>query len=76
MFRFSQGIGITSNPYNKETNNKNNAFGTKIMDNTYFLLQYKKENIIDKIGLQAGFMPLIFQTEDSKRQIAASIRLP
>lgn len=56
MFRFSQGIGMTSNPYDKETNNKNNAFGTKIMDNTYFLLHYKKENIIDKIGLQAGFM--------------------
>lgn len=47
---------MTSNPYDKETNNKNNAFGTKIMDNNYFLLQYKKENIIDKIGLQAGFM--------------------
>jgi hypothetical protein len=56
MFRISQGIGITSNPYDKETNNKNNAFGTKVMDNTYFLLQYKKENIIDKIGVQAGFM--------------------
>jgi hypothetical protein len=56
MFRISQGIGITSNPYDKDTNNKNNAFGTKIMDNTYFLLQYKKENIIDKIGFQAGFM--------------------
>jgi hypothetical protein len=26
------------------------------MDNNYFLLQYKKENIIDKIGFQAGFM--------------------
>jgi hypothetical protein len=56
MFRISQGIGMTSNPYDKETNNKNNAFGTKIMDNNYFLLQYKKENIIDKIGFQAGFM--------------------
>src|SRR5574343_64624 len=56
MFRISQGIGMTSSPYDKETNNKNNAFGTKIMDNNYFLLQYKKENIIDKIGLQAGFM--------------------
>lgn len=56
MFRISQGIGMTSNPYDKETNNKNNAFGTKIMDNNYFLLQYKKENIIDRIGLQAGFM--------------------
>ena len=56
MFRISQGIGMTSSPYDKETNNKNNAFGTKIMDNTYFLLQYKKENILDRIGLQAGFM--------------------
>ncbi|WP_130734814.1 acyloxyacyl hydrolase [Flavobacterium sp. J27] len=56
MLRISQGIGITSNPYHKETNNKNNAFGTKIMDNTYALLQYKKENIIDRIGLQAGFL--------------------
>lgn len=56
MLRISQGIGMTSNPYDKETNNKNTAFGTKIMDNNYFLLQYKKENIFDKIGFQAGFM--------------------
>jgi len=56
MFRISQGIGMTTTPYDEENNNKNNAFGTKIMDNNYFLLQYKKENIIDKIGLQAGFM--------------------
>jgi len=56
MFRISQGIGITTNPYDKENNNKNNAFGTTIMDNNYFLLQYKKENIFDKIGLQVGFM--------------------
>ena len=56
MFRISQGIGMTSSPYDRETNNKNNAFGTKIMDNTYFLVQYKKEKIVDNIGLQAGFM--------------------
>ena len=56
LFRVSQGIGITSNPYDKETNNKNNAFGTRVMDNNYFLLQYKKENIIDKVGIQLGFM--------------------
>lgn len=54
MFRISQGIGITSNPYDKETNNKNNAFGTKILDNNYFLLQYQKQNIVGRFGLQAG----------------------
>lgn len=56
LFRISQGIGITSNPYNKETNNKNNAFGTKVLDNNYFLLQYQKQNVFGKIGFQAGFM--------------------
>jgi hypothetical protein len=56
MFRISQGIGITSNPYDKETNNKNNAFGTKILDNNYFLLQYNKQNLLGNFGLQAGFM--------------------
>lgn len=56
LFRISQGIGMTSNPYNKETNNKNNAFGTKILDNNYFLLQYQKQNLFGKIGFQAGFM--------------------
>lgn len=56
LFRISQGIGITSNPYNKETNNKNNAFGTKVLDNNYFLLQYQKQDVFGKIGFQAGFM--------------------
>lgn len=56
MFRISQGIGVTSNPYDKESNNKNNAFGTRVMDNTYLMLQYKKENIFNRIGFQAGFM--------------------
>ncbi len=56
LLRISQGIGVTSNPYDKETNNKNNAFGTKVMDNNYFMLQYKKENLIHHVGFQAGFM--------------------
>ncbi|AWM13660.1 deacylase [Flavobacterium sediminis] len=56
MLRISQGIGMTSNPYDKETNNKNNAFGTKILDNNYFLLQYQKQNLFDKVGIQVGLM--------------------
>lgn len=56
MLRISQGIGMTTNPYNKENNNKNIAFGTKILDNNYFLLQYQKKNLIGPIGIQTGFM--------------------
>ncbi len=54
LVRISQGIGLTTNPYNKETNNKNNAFGTKILDNNYFLIEYQKQHFFGPIGFQAG----------------------
>jgi len=56
LFRVSQGIGFTTNPYDKETNNKNNAFGSKFLDNNYILLQYQKQNLLGPIGFQTGFM--------------------
>ena len=52
--KVSQGIAMTTNPYDKVTNSKNGAFGSKLMANTNFLINYKKENIIDKFGIQAG----------------------
>lgn len=54
MFKIAEGIAYTSDPYNKVTNNKNKSFGTRIMANTNFLLEYKKENIVDNFGIQAG----------------------
>jgi hypothetical protein len=56
LFRISQGIGIATNPYDRETNNKNVAFGSKILDNNYFLLQYQKQNLYKNIGFQAGLL--------------------
>lgn len=56
VFRVSQGIGATSNPYNKETNYKNNAFGSKLMSSNLFMLNYKKQNVVDRFGVQAGLM--------------------
>jgi hypothetical protein len=55
-FKIAQGIGITSNPYDKETNSKNKAFGSKVMGNINLGLYYKKENVIDNFGFQAGFL--------------------
>ena len=55
MFKIAQGLAYTNSPYNKETNNKNKAFGTTLMANTDFLLQYKKQNLIGNFGVQAGF---------------------
>ena len=56
MFKIGEGIAMTTNPHDKENNSKNNAFGSKVMANTIFSLNYKRDNIIDKFGIQAGFI--------------------
>ncbi|WP_299557009.1 acyloxyacyl hydrolase [Seonamhaeicola sp.] len=54
MMRVGQGIALTTNPYDRETNFRNNAFGTRLMSSTYVMLNYKKERIFDRFGLQGG----------------------
>lgn len=52
--KIAQGIAMTTNPYDKYTNSKNTAFGSKIMANTNLVINYRKENLIGNFGLQAG----------------------
>lgn len=54
MFRIAQGIAYTTNPFDLETNFKNNAYGTQLLSSTYLLLNYNKENLFKNIGLNAG----------------------
>jgi Lipid A 3-O-deacylase (PagL) len=54
-FKIAQGIAMTTNPYDKVNNSKNRAFGSKYMGNTDFMLTFKQDNIIDRLGLEAGF---------------------
>ena len=56
LFKVAQGIALATNPYDKVTNPKNTAFGSKIMANIDFALNYKKENLVGNLGLQAGFI--------------------
>lgn len=56
VFKIAQGIAYATNPHDKETNSKNNAFGSAIIANTNFAFTYKKENIVDRIGFQAGIL--------------------
>jgi len=56
QFRISQGIGFATNPYDKHTNFKNNAFGSHFMSSNLFLLNFKKQHIVGRFGIQAGLM--------------------
>lgn len=56
ILRIGQGLAVNTNPYNKVTNFRNIAFGTRVLSATYLMLNYKKEHIIDRFGVQAGLL--------------------
>jgi len=56
QFKIAQGIALATNPQDRVNNSKNSAFGSEILANTDFVLSYKKENIIDRVGIQAGII--------------------
>ncbi|RLD28739.1 MAG: acyloxyacyl hydrolase [Bacteroidetes bacterium] len=66
MLRIGQGLALTTNPYDKINNHKNIAFGSKFMSSTYVMLNYKKERIIDRFGLQAGLSLIHYSNANVK----------
>jgi hypothetical protein len=66
MLRIGQGLAFTTNPYDKYSNPKNIAFGSTIMSSTYVMLNYKRERIFDKFGLQAGFSLIHYSNANVK----------
>lgn len=66
MFRIGQGVALTSNPYNRETNHKNNAFGSKLLSSTFLMLNYRKERILNKFGFQTGLSVVHYSNANVK----------
>ncbi len=66
MFRIGQGLGLTTNPFDKVENHKNIAFGSTLLSSTFVMLNYKKERIIDRFGLQAGLSLIHYSNANVK----------
>ena len=49
------GLGYATSPFDKETNSKNWAIGSKIVASVYLRAVYSREYILDKFGINAGF---------------------
>lgn len=64
--RIGQGLAYNTNPYDKETNFKNNAYGSHLLSTTYMMLNYKKENIFKGFGLQAGISVIHYSNANFK----------
>jgi hypothetical protein len=54
MFRTGPGLVYNTNPYDKQTNFRNNAYGTHIMPSMLFMLNYNRQDIWHGAGIQAG----------------------
>lgn len=66
MFRIGQGLGLTTNPYDKEDNFRNNVYGTRILSSTYMMLNYKQERVVDRIGLNLGLSLIHYSNANVK----------
>lgn len=54
MLRIGQGLALTTNPYDKESNFRNIAFGSKLMSSTLAMLQFKQDRLFENFGIQLG----------------------
>lgn len=64
--RVAQGIAYTSNPYDKVDNPKNIAFGSRFLSSTYLMINFKKANLFDRVGLQAGLSLIHYSNANVK----------
>lgn len=56
QLRLSEGVAVTTNPYDKVSNSKNIAFGTRLLDNTNIGLAYDNQRLFGQIGFHAGLL--------------------
>ncbi|PVW17105.1 acyloxyacyl hydrolase [Marixanthomonas spongiae] len=55
VVRLGQGVAYANNPYDRQTNYINNAYGTRFLSTTFLKANYVKENLYKGLGFHAGF---------------------
>ena len=72
MARIGQGVALASNPFDLDNNFKNTAYGSKLLSSTFIMLNYKKPNILGKVGLQAGLSLVHYSNANIKAPNAST----
>ncbi|WP_136466193.1 acyloxyacyl hydrolase [Flagellimonas onchidii] len=66
QFRVGQGVAYNTNPYDKNNNFRNNAYGTHLLSSTMVMLNYHKENLFSGLGLKAGLSLIHYSNANFK----------
>ena len=65
-FRIAQGISYTTNPYDRNDNFRNNAYGSRFLSSTFMMFNYHKENIYKNLGFKAGISIIHYSNANVK----------
>lgn len=66
MLTFGQGIGYNTNPYDKDTNFDNNAYGSALLSTTFLKANFVRENIWKGFGFHAGLILVHYSNANLK----------
>lgn len=66
QFRVGQGMAYNTNPYDKEENFRNNAYGSHLMSSTFLVLNYLRPRILKNLGVQAGISLIHYSNANVK----------
>lgn len=66
QFRIGQGVAYNTNPYDKNENFRNNAYGSHILASTLVMFNCHKENLIAGLGVKAGLTLLHYSNANFK----------
>ncbi|RNC91759.1 MAG: acyloxyacyl hydrolase [Allomuricauda sp.] len=66
QFRIGQGIAYNTNPYDKETNFRNSAYGSHLLSSTMAMLNYHKEDLVAGFGVKAGLSLIHYSNANFK----------
>ncbi|HEA23033.1 hypothetical protein LCGC14_0946400 [marine sediment metagenome] len=66
QFRIGQGIAYTTNPYDRNDNFRNNAYGSRFLSSTFLMFNYQKENIYKNLGIKAGISIIHYSNANVK----------
>ncbi|MDC6365807.1 MULTISPECIES: acyloxyacyl hydrolase [Flavobacteriaceae] len=66
QFRLGQGVAYNTNPYDKNENFRNNAYGSHLLSSTMVMLNYQKENLVEGLGIKAGISLIHYSNANFK----------
>ena len=66
QFRIGQGVAYNTNPYDKNLNFRNNAYGSHLLSSTFLMFNYHRENLFKGIGFKAGISVVHYSNANFK----------